>query len=262
MPTLHEVQRAMRAGLIDRDVDGIAAMLPQPSGVARLDVYRNTIFFGLTRALRLAFPAVAKLVGEEFFEGAAQTFAAGHPPRAACLDLYGDRFPEFLGSFAPAQSVPYLADVARLEWAVSRALHAPDAPPLDLATLATLPPEAQEGLRVTPHPSLSVLQTTYPADAIWSAVLEGSDRRLASLDLATGPAFLVVERLHERTSITRMGEAEWHFLRALSVGTPLTLALEAAPEAKPAVWLAQHLHAGRFISFIVPDDPPFWPEAA
>ena len=47
-----------------------------------------------------------------------------------------DLFPEFLARFPPAASLAYIADVARLEWAVNRALHAPDAAPLDVARLA------------------------------------------------------------------------------------------------------------------------------
>jgi len=45
--------------------------------------------------------------------------------RAAALAEYGDGFADFLAGFAPAQSLPYLADVARLEWAINAAYHAP-----------------------------------------------------------------------------------------------------------------------------------------
>src|SRR2546430_14573865 len=136
MPTLLEMQAAMRQSLVHRDSAAASAMLAAQVRAERLDIYRNTFLLTLTRALRLCFPVVQKLVGEEFFEGAAQIFVAEHPPRSAWLDQYGSAFPDFLHAFSAAESVPYLSDVARLEWAVSGALHAPDTEPLDINRLA------------------------------------------------------------------------------------------------------------------------------
>src|SRR6516225_2425236 len=96
MPTLLEVQRAMRASLVDRDDAAAAAMLPEGVGADRLNIYRNTVLIGLTKALSLCFPAVRRLVGADFFEGAAGLFIPQHPPRAAWLDRYGAEFPDFL----------------------------------------------------------------------------------------------------------------------------------------------------------------------
>jgi hypothetical protein len=115
MPTLLELQHDMRAGLVEREVGPIAKSLANGLGPERLDICRNTILTGLKRALRLAFPAVERLVGGEFFAGAAEAFIADHPPRAAYLDQYGVEFPVFLSRFPSAASVSYLADVARLE---------------------------------------------------------------------------------------------------------------------------------------------------
>ena len=111
MPTLLEWQRAMRASLVQRDAAVIVGSLADGAAADRLDIYRNTIFSGLIRTLRLAYPAVERLVGTEFFDGAADIFIRAHLPRAAYLDQYGDTFPDFLRDFAPAASLPYLADV-------------------------------------------------------------------------------------------------------------------------------------------------------
>src|SRR5712691_11487100 len=113
MPTLLEMQTAMRQSLVHRDIAAVSAMLAAHVAPDRLDIYRNTFLLTLTKALRLCFPAVQKLVGEEFFEGAAQICVAEHPPRSAWLDQYGGAFPDFLQAFSPAESVPYLSDVAR-----------------------------------------------------------------------------------------------------------------------------------------------------
>src|ERR1700752_3128513 len=148
-PSLLELERALRASLVIRD-DGEISEHVVGAGIGaggRLDIYRNTFASVLTTALRLSFPAVHRLVRAEFFEGAARVFIEAYPPKSACLDDYGVEFPDFLSGFERASSLAYLPDVARLEWAVNRALHAPDAEPLDARRLVAL--EEAERARVS-----------------------------------------------------------------------------------------------------------------
>jgi hypothetical protein len=101
MPTLLETQCAMRTWLVDGERDAAADLLADGISPDRLDIYRNTFVANATRALRLTYPAVHKLVGDEFFEGAAVAFIAQHPPRSACFDHYGEAFAAFLAAFPP-----------------------------------------------------------------------------------------------------------------------------------------------------------------
>jgi uncharacterized protein len=270
MPTLLELQRAMRAAMVDRDDGAAVAMLAEDVPADRLDIYRNTFISGATRALRLSFPAVHRLVGDEFFEGAAFAFIAQHPPRAACLDDYGAAFPQFLQDFPPAAPLDYLSDVARLEWAVSRALHAPDPASLDLARLQALRPEDQARVCFVPHPALALLCAGYPADAIWRGVLDGDDAVLAAIDLTSGPVSLLVERRAAGIEVSRVDPAAWRFAASLCEGRPLADVFAGCPQPdanqgeasaslqqsaggtpalRPAVMLAEHLAAGRFVDF-------------
>jgi putative DNA-binding protein len=251
VPTLLDLQHAMCRAIVAGE-DGDAALHVVADGIepaARLKVYRSTFLASLTAALRLSYPAVHRLVGEAFFEGVAQIFVAERPPRSAYLDEYGADFAEFLARFPPAASVPYLADVARLEWAVNRALHAPDTEPLDLARLAALAAEDAARLCLVPQPSVGLLRTDYPADAIWRAVLDRDDRALSAIDLAAGPAWLLVERVETGVEVLRMSEPEWRFMVALCWGRALEAALDASPHIDAPPLLASHLAAGRFIAF-------------
>jgi hypothetical protein len=244
MPTLRELQQSFAAALIAGDpragefviADGIA-----PD--ARLNIYSNTCAGNLVGALRISFPAVRKLVGDDFFEGAALVFIAAVPPKSAYLNAYGAEFPQFLAQFPPASSVPYLADVARLEWAVNVALHAEDAPMLDAAKLACLSGDADPSF--VAHPSVSLVQAAYPADAIWRAVIDDNDTALATIDLAQGPAFLVVGRGSDGLAVGRLSEDEWRFAQNLFAGVPLARAL-ATVSTDMSTSLAAHLAAGRF----------------
>ena len=251
MPTLLDLQHAVcRAIVAGENRDAATHVIAD--GIdpgARLSIYRNTFLTSLTAALRLSYPAVHRLVGDAFFEGAAPIFIAERPPRSAYLDEYGADFPEFLARFPPAASVPYLPDVARLEWAVNRALHAPDAKPLDVARLAGFGLDDPARFCFAPHPSVGLLRTDYPSDKIWLAVLERDDRALAAIDLAAGPAWLLVERAETRVEVHRMSEPEWRFMAALCSGRALEAALDSRPDIDAPQLLANHLAAGRFIAF-------------
>jgi hypothetical protein len=251
MPTLHEVQRAVYRSLVERD-DGAAATYVRSEGLppaARLAVYRNTFFGSLSNALRLSYPAVHRLVGAEFFEAATQKFIEDAPPRSAYLDEYGGAFSNFLAQLPAAASVAYLPDVARLEWAVSRAIHAPDAAPLDAAALLRVASGDHDHVSFVPHPSVGLVRASYPVDAIWRAVLEQDDTGLDAIDLDDSPIWLLVQRIATGIDVQRLSEPEWRFTKALCEGQPLQEAIELASGVDVSTRLAEHLARGRFIEF-------------
>jgi hypothetical protein len=249
MPTLREVQKAMHGSLVAGDDGAMTAFLADPAVVDRINIYRNTFLMGLTKALQLCFPAVQRLVGGEFFDGVAQHFVTQHPPREAYLNHYGADFPAFLGQFQPAASLPYLPDVARLEWAVNGALHCVDTDPLDLQRLALVPPDEQGRLRLVGHPSVHLLRLDYPADAIWRAVLAEDDRQLGAIDIEGGPVHLLVERGEGGVQVVRLETPAWQFAERLLAGDPIELALDTSVSFDASAALADHFASGRFISF-------------
>ena len=78
-------------------------------------VYRNTVMKGCIDALVANYPAVVRLVGDDWFRAAAAVFVRAHPPRHPMLVDYGRDFPSFLSAFEPAAELTYLPDVARLD---------------------------------------------------------------------------------------------------------------------------------------------------
>lgn len=253
MPTLLEVQRAVGRSLIERD-DAAAAEHVVGDGLApaaRLNVYRNTFVGTLTKALHLSFPAVHRLVGAEFFESVARLFIEAAPPRSAYLDEYGADFPAFLESFQPAAGVVYLPGVARLEWAVSRALHAPDAAPLDPARLAAADPTDHSRVCLVPHPSVELIESDYPVDMIWRAVLAQDDAAMAAIDLGAGPVHLIVQRRKVEIDVTRLDDAAWRFTASLCASGNLQAAIDEASGVDATALLASHLVNGMFTDFTV-----------
>jgi hypothetical protein len=249
MPTLLEMQKAMQVSLLTRDSAAVTAMLAGHIAVDRLDIYRNTFVHTLTKALRLCFPVTQRLVGEAFFEGAAQIFIGERPPQAAWLDLYGRDFPAFLRCFPPAASIAYLGDVAELEWGVNCALHAADVAPLDVAGLGAIEPRDQARICFAPHPSVQLLRLDYPADIIWRAVLDGDDDALGKVDPGCGPRNVLVERRLTGVEVECLDEQAWCFLARLCAGASIETALLDSNEFDSSVALAEHLAFGRFATF-------------
>jgi hypothetical protein len=258
MPALRDLQSALgRALLASRSQP--APQQPEFDEVA-VGIYRNTCLSTLTSALGLSFPAVRRLVGAGFFENAAQEFIRTHPPASAYLNDYGREFPAFLAQFPHATSLAYLADVARLEWAVNCALHAADAPPLQLAALAELDAALVPRLSFVPHPAITVLRLAAPADALWRAVLDEDQAAIAAWDATAGAVWLLIERSVQGVQgvqVRRMAPAAWRFTQRLCAGEPLQAVLdepgsEMHSGEQLSALLADHLASGRFTSWRTP----------
>src|SRR5262249_51053516 len=108
-------------------------------------------------------------------------------------------------------------------------------------------------LRFRFHPSLHLLRTGYPVDAIWRAVLAGEDEALAAIRLSAGPVWLLVHRGPAGVDVERMEADAWSFAAALFAGVPLDEAVAKAAGAQVPAALAQHLARGHIVGFEVAD---------
>ena len=157
-------------------IDGAGA----PRAERGFEVYRNNYRVNLREALRASFPITAQLVGEEFFAAMASVFVATNPPHSPVLIEYGAAFPDFIGGFEPAEAVPYLADVARLETCWNDAYHAPEAGHMDFKAMRQLSASGLAASQVRLHPSLRLLHSSYPVASIWSAHQPSAPKREVS----------------------------------------------------------------------------------
>ena len=223
---------------------------------ARLRVYRNHVVISLCEALRATFPVVCRLVGADFFAGLTRAFIAAHPPQGPCLFEYGAALGDFIAGFAPASALPYLADVARLEWAMNAAYHARIEPPIDPALLASADPDSLARSTLRLQPSLRVVSSSYPVDAIWRA--NQADRDGAGVDLAAGDCRLLVWRQADDAVFQKADAAAAVFIGALLGSHSLAAALERASEAvedfDPGAALA-HLLSGGLVIGLSPGSP-------
>lgn len=247
-------QTAFAAALLDPGLappDGLVAWNGSDTA-RRFAVYRNNVIVSLVDALVDAFPVTQELVGEDFFRAMARFFAFAHPPGSRLMAFYGAEFPAFVGAFPPAAGVPYLADVARLEYLRVLAYHAADAEPLaaNLIASALADPDALPALRVVLHPSLHVLSSRFAVASLW-----GAHQGLLDISevVPEMPETALVLRHGLDVEVLRISTADGTFIAALHDGVSLGEAVQVAdPGFDPAGVLGLLLQKGAVVRFACP----------
>jgi hypothetical protein len=241
------------------------AATPTPGGIVgpdgkpapkRFNVYRNNVLVSLTEALADTFPAIERLLGEDYFKALAKAFILDHPPRSPVLIWYGDAFADFLETFPPLAGYPYLADVARLEWAWLAAYHAADAEPLDPAILGTLAADRVVDARFLRHPATHCLRSKWP---VLSLVLANRFATDAPPDVKLDiPESVLITRPDLDVQMQLMRPGGDVFFEALGEGT-LQMAAEAALTDDAAFQLSECLSdiltAGAFSDLELDGEP-------
>lgn len=229
---LPELQNSFAHGILNAPETRLLSLIDESSLSAadRLKAYRNNVYVGLYETLKAHFPILVRLVGEDFLRAAAHQFIKNHPPQTALLDEYGLLFAPFLSQYQPASSVPYLPDMARLDWAMHEASLAPDDAPLPREALQ----EKQDTLAESPLPlrrSLRLLQSPYPLKDIWHFCFRADQSE--PLEINKKQRFYVVYRCDDFSSWFEEIEPATHAgLKSLLTGQTLTQALSVAAAAQ------------------------------
>lgn len=228
----------------------IAALRSQP-GFA---VYRNTVMTGCVDALVANYPAVVRLVGDEWFRAAASLYVRHAPPLHPCLVDYGEGFAGFLAAFPPAGRLPYLSGVARLDRLWTEAHLAADDAPLEAARVAALAGAELATAALVPRASARwAWFDRHPAWSIWRHARAGTAEpaeESADFEPVWQAEGALLVRTGDAVASTPLDRAEHAFLDACAAAKPLdecaAAALAANPAAGLAASMAKLLRAGAF----------------
>lgn len=226
----------------------------------RWAVYRNNVLSSLVCALGDTFDVVRQLTGQAFFDTLATRFARAHPPCSPILATYGRDLPAFIAQYGPAASLPYLADVARLEYARVQAFHAADAPGLSADALRArlAQPQTLPQSRLLLHPSVHVIVSAHAVASLWAAhqgLIE-----LADVDADRAEGALVM-RADDDAQVIGLSPAAARLIQALQAGATLGEALDTTmqgPDAHsldlPGTW-ALLIHHSLITAWLAPGEP-------
>lgn len=226
---LERLQADFDSVLFDIDATGdSAALFANPSEVAlhRLALYRGNIHAAWERALSSAYPVVQAIVGEEFFAALSRAYGVAHPSISGDLNRFGAHMAEFLRTFEHARALPYLADIATLEWQVHRAQYAADARALTRERMAAVSPDELLVSRFALHPACAWLESRFPVATLWLAhQFEPSAAMPKTLESAE---WALVTRPAWQVEVCVSGAAEIAALAALHSGGDMDHAIGAA----------------------------------
>jgi hypothetical protein len=239
---------AFAPALLDPD-RATPAAVTGPNGKAarkRYNVYRNNVTVSLINALAAVFPATMRITGADFFRAMARFHVRATPPTSPLLFEYGRDFPDFIEQYEHAQSMPWLADVARIERAWLDAYHAADAEPLRPQALASIPAERLADAVLTPHPATRIVRSPFPAVTIFVANRGDATGQIE----ANGPEDALLTRPASEVVVRRLPPGGAVFLLRLIAGEPLGAAAAAAladsPEFDLPANIAGMIEAGVF----------------
>ena len=230
---LRDLQAAFAAHLRGEDrLELIAAV----DDARRLAIHRHHVLRSLANTLAATFPTVQALVGADFFRQAAEAFVARGLPLQPVLAEYGAGFADFLSAQEAVHGLAYLADVARLDWALNAAFYSPRGSRLGAADLAGIPPEPLSAMVLTLAPGTALVRSRYPLDRIWAA--SQPDAPDEKVDIEQGPARLLILPRPEDAGFIALGEGEAAFVAAVAEGRSLEVASRAGFTAESSFELS------------------------
>jgi hypothetical protein len=219
-------------------------------GARGLKAYQSNGHHLAQRALAAAYPVVAQLLGDESFGELARALWHAQPPVRGDIACWGEGLPDFVRDNAQLVDEPYLADVARLEWALHRCASAEDAAlrPDSLALLGTQAPDA---LWLQLAPGATVVRSAWPVASIVLAHQADSGVSLADAgqQLREGrsqDALVWRQGLRPRVRQAMAGEAD--FVDQLCQGIAMGPALDASPDLDIQLWLTDAVQSGLLLA--------------
>jgi Putative DNA-binding domain len=228
MPSLLEIQVTFMRALLDAEAVDLDCIVVNngASASSRAAIYANNARVNFINSLALTYPALMRLVGEDYFRQCARAYMHGHPSRSGDLYPAGADFPQFIADLHGSSDLRYLVDIAALEWAHQESQHAAPHAPLDLARLRSVPAEQYQQLRFRLHPSARLIRSDFPILRIWQTNLQDAEPPI--IDLTCGADRLALVRPADEVRVLSLSPGEYDFLDCIRKGADLAVALQAA----------------------------------
>ena len=184
-----------------------------------IQIYQNNYVLSLSEALSASYPTVQKLVGEEYFKFVAKNFILQHGHNQGDLNLFGLGFNQFLQQQDALSTLPYLADIALLDWQIEQTAGQPLTNQLFTVEVLQSIPAEQLGdavLHLAPHQSL--LASQYPVFSIYQMV---QANQVEAIELDEQDFVLFTKQANFEVQLEQISPLSYAFLRHCQQLRPL-----------------------------------------
>jgi len=226
---LLDLQSQFLESIYEQKTDFLQHVVPSHhlSASQSLKIYQDSVYANLIIALSDIYPVCKALVGDEFFDAMAERYIHSQPPNSDRLDDYGANFFEFIAHFEPAKELPYLPDMAKLEWAGHCVFHAEDSDYAETNGLLQNESIDPMDLMASNIPALQALSLDYAVHLLWQMHWEDNWQEM---DLHPQPTHLVVWRPESDIFINEIEASEQAWFTQLQSAVPLWQLAESQPE--------------------------------
>lgn len=252
MQALHKLQQSFAADIWGEGLNRLDGVILDGRFPAErlFQVYRNNFWIATEDALSGIYHVVKQLVGNQFFSVLVDHFLRTYPPRYGNMLQLGRDLPVFLSDFKLTEGLPYLSDIARLEWAYHQVFHAQDSTPFDIQTLTSIPTSKIPQLHFELSSSSRLIYSPFPIFEIWRVNQPGYEGDQA-IDLDSGGDSVLVTRPGIVVELQKLAQADARFLQSLATGSNLDKATKAtlkrAQDFDLEQALAKYLSSGTLV---------------
>ena len=252
-PSLVEIQRWMKAKILPgtHEAPSLGGRVLNPQretpGMDRLAVYTGGYLERTREALADVYEAVEHVLGPRRFADLAREYARRYASHDYNLSLRGRHLPDFLARHTLSHELPFLPDLARLEWLVCEAFHAFDVP-LEPSHVTGLSLDEWDQMRIAFQPSVGCVASAWPIRDVWEA--RARPAADVDIDLINRPQRVLVFRRDTRVVCDLIEAGAQRVLEALLKGLTLgdacrELAQQAGdPAPEVAAWFSQWVQNG------------------
>ncbi|GAB3487492.1 HvfC/BufC family peptide modification chaperone [Marinomonas epiphytica] len=224
------MQSQFKAALLSEDSQ-IYSKIDAPTMAekeVRLNVYRNNVVVSLVEALADIFPVTQTLVGEAFFKAMAREYVLTNPPQSPIISQYGDTFSDFIYQFEAVKSLPFLANLAALEYSLLDLTNSEEYHILNQQAVSEALEQAESPNRllISLPPSSKIFVSPYAIGSIYKAHLNDDNNQLSNIKVDNSEHLLLVKS-HVYAQLHIISHAEAVFIKNLLLGCELG---EAIPE--------------------------------
>lgn len=228
MPTviiMHNVQILFQKSIFreNHDMGFLSSSFPEE----RLNIYRQTIFENMINALRITYPGIWQLIGDDCAYNVAYAYGKKkeYHPTTGCLDDFGHQFPDFLGQMPQLKHMPYLKDYASYEWLKHVAYMAPDCEGISVSELSGIPEEQIDEVTLKFCPSVYFFESSYDLSAIQHILMNKDSQKVQGV---CEQSYGIVARQEHDVCTYWLKKENWFFLQALFQGYSLKESTEIA----------------------------------
>ena len=259
MLPLRELQQAFAESMMGKKVDTVAGELCPTAGspLRMVALYRRMIRNNYLQVLKVSYPVLNRLVGKSYFQTLALGYLKNHPSISGDLFSYGRFLPMFLEELAVS---PWIAEVAKLEWACHEIFQAPDSRLLSWEQFQAIASADPSQVTVQFHPASRPLFFPHPVHRVWLALQPDAPAdEIVDLPLPDEEIGILVTRPFRKVHVTPLEKTRYLLLEALYAGKDLAsvyqMAIAFDPEFEPIGFFAELLKQQIVVGFSIGDPP-------